>query len=70
MTTQSNKKPSHIVYTVREGKETQPHSRQDYWTKIGVAFAHNDGKGFSLRLEALPLNGNLTLRTPEKNDRP
>jgi hypothetical protein len=33
-----NKKPTHHAYVVREtGEQTK-----DIWTKIGVAFAHND----------------------------
>ena len=42
MSINSSKKPSHFVYTVREGGSNS----NDYWTKVGVAFAHNDGKGF------------------------
>jgi hypothetical protein len=60
-TTNTNKKPSHYVYSVREGAE----NGQDFWTKIGVAFAHNDGKGFSVILEAFPVNGRLTIRQPD-----
>lgn len=63
MSNTENKKPSHYVYTVRAGTS----AGNDYWTKVGVAFAHNDGKGFSLMLEALPLDGKLTIRTPEPN---
>ena len=61
MSNNSNKKPSHHVYTVREGGENS----QDYWTKIGVAFAHSDEKGFSVILEALPVDGKLTIRKAE-----
>ena len=61
MSNNSNKKPSHFAYTVREGGE----NGQDYWTKIGVAFEHNDNKGFSVILEAMPLDGKLTIRKPE-----
>ena len=56
-----NRKPSHYVYTVREGKERG----SDFWTKIGVAFAHNDGKGFGVILDAVPLDGKLTIRIPD-----
>jgi hypothetical protein len=56
-----SKKPSHHVYSVRDGGE----NGSDYWTKIGVAFAHNDGKGFSVILEAFPIDGKLTIRTVE-----
>jgi hypothetical protein len=55
-------KPSHYVYTVREGKEND----RGFWTKVGVVFSHNDGKGFSILLDAVPLDGKLTIRTVEK----
>jgi hypothetical protein len=52
----SSKRPSHGVYVVEgEGKEA-------YWTKVGAAWAHNDGDGFSLQLTALPINGRLSIR--------
>lgn len=56
-------KPSHRVFTVekRDGKD-------DYWTEIGAAFPHKDGKGFNLQLRALPLDGKLVLRAPEPKD--
>lgn len=60
----SSKKPSHLVYTVKEGKQ----DGTDFWTKIGVAFAHNDGKGFSVILEAMPLHGKITIRTVESRE--
>ena len=51
-------KPSHRAYSVikREGKE-------DYWLNLGVAFPHDDGEGFNLLLQALPVDGKLVLRT-------
>jgi hypothetical protein len=61
----NSKKPSHHVYTVRESTG----DRQDFWTRIGVAFAHNDGKGFSVILEALPVDGKLTIRAYEPKDK-
>jgi hypothetical protein len=56
----SNKtrKPTHFVYTVRGGGD----KNNDFWTKVGAAFRHNDGKGFSLLLDALPVDGRLTIR--------
>ena len=54
--------PTHRVYTVirREGQD-------DYWLNIGVAFPHEDGKGFNVMLQALPLHGNgkIVLREHE-----
>ncbi len=32
------------------------------WTKIGVGFVHEDGKGFDVVLEALPVSGRVVLR--------
>lgn len=61
----NSKKPSHHVYTVRDGGE----QGSDFWTKIGVAFAHNDGKGFSVILEAFPVDGRLTIRTIEPKEK-
>lgn len=58
MANNSTNKPTHFVYTVRDGGE----NNKDYWTKIGIAYAHKDGKGFSLSLDALPLDGKLTIR--------
>jgi len=56
--------PAYRVYTVikREGKD-------DFWLNLGVAFAHEDGEGFNLLLQALPLDAKLVLRTyKEKPD--
>ncbi len=65
MSNTANKKPSHFIYTVREGGENST----DYWTKIGVAFEHNDNKGFSLLLDAMPFDGKLSIRKPEPKDK-
>ena len=44
--------------------------QDDYWLNIGVAFPHENGEGFNVILQALPLHGNgkLVLRAydPEK----
>lgn len=62
MTTQTTNRPSHGVFMVEgEGKEA-------FWTKIGAAWAHKDGEGFSLQLTAMPLNGRLSLRTLKAKD--
>lgn len=58
------KPPSHIAYQVRDRE-----GQQSYWTRIGSAWAHRDGKGFNLQLEVVPLDGRITLRIPsEKQD--
>lgn len=32
--------------------------QDDYWLNIGVAFPHENGDGFNIILQALPLHGN------------
>lgn len=56
--TQTAKTPTHIAYQVREG------SKQHYWTRIGAAWPHKDGKGFTVQLECMPLDsdGRVCLR--------
>jgi hypothetical protein len=50
-------RPEYRAYTVvkREG-------RSDYWLPVGAGFAHQDGKGLSILLQALPLDGKIVLR--------
>ncbi|MGO6982530.1 hypothetical protein [Rhizobium leguminosarum] len=61
MTTESNR-PSHEVFHVEgEGKKA-------FWTKIGGAWSHDDGDGFTISLSCLPLNGRLVVRKPKKDE--
>lgn len=56
---QENKKPTHGVYSIRVyqiGGE-----QRSEWTKLGIAWAHRDGKGFNLKLTYVPLDGELTI---------
>lgn len=56
----ANAQPTHTAYTVikREGQD-------DYWLNIGAAFMHQDGDGFNVLLQALPINGKIVLRPPK-----
>ncbi len=51
------KAPSHIAYHVRDRE-----GKKGIWTRIGSAWAHADGKGFSLQVEMVPLDGRISLR--------
>ncbi len=53
------------VYSIIERK-----GQDDYWLNIGVAFPHEDEKGFNVMLQALPLHGNgkIVLREHEQKD--
>ena len=50
------------VYSIIERQK-----QDDYWLNIGVAFPHEDGKGFNVMLQALPIHGNgkIVLREHE-----
>jgi hypothetical protein len=52
--------PTHRAYVVvkREGAD-------DFWINVGAAFAHTDGKGFNIMLQALPIDGKIVLREPQ-----
>jgi len=52
--------PSFTAYTVvkREGQD-------DFWLNIGAAWMHQDGEGFNVILQALPIDGKIVLRPPK-----
>jgi hypothetical protein len=55
----TTKKPDLIAYAVNgEGKNA-------FWTKIGTAWMHNQGEGFNIELDALPVNGRIVLMPPK-----
>lgn len=37
---------------------------KSYWNKVGASWTHKDGKGVTLQLETVPINGRIVLRTP------
>jgi hypothetical protein len=49
--------PSHVAYQIRERE-----GKKSIWTRIGSAWAHADNAGFSIQIEAVPLDGRITLR--------
>lgn len=58
----TSKSPSHVAYQVRDGK-----GDKGFWTRIGAAWQHADGKGFNIQLECVPLDGRITLRIASEN---
>ncbi len=58
----SKSKPSHTLYAV-QGNDDKSH-----WTRIGAAWLHKDGNGFSLTLDCLPLNGRIQMRLATQDD--
>ena len=60
----ATQQPAYRAYTVikREGAD-------DFWLAIGAAFMHQDGDGYNVVLQALPIDGKIVLRLP-KDDQP
>ena len=64
----ASQQPTYRAYTVvkREGQE-------DFWIALGAAFMHQDGEGFNVILQALPLpSGEGTCKIvlrPPKDDK-
>ncbi len=56
-TTSPAKLPTHVAYQVRDRE-----GQKGVWTRIGSAWPHADGKGFSVQLDAVPLDGRVSLR--------
>ena len=52
--------PSHRVYAVTKN------GKQSYWHPIGALWPHEDGEGFTVKLDYLPLNGaDIVIRKPK-----
>lgn len=62
-TTEHSKRPTHRVYAVRKNGD------KSFWTVIGAAWANQDGKGFNLKLDLLPLDGaDIVVREPKEDE--
>jgi hypothetical protein len=59
-----SKQPTHRAYTVikRDGQD-------DFWLNIGLVFTHKNDDGFSILLQALPLDGRIVCRGITEDDR-
>jgi hypothetical protein len=44
--------------------------QDDFWLNIGAAYPHEDGKGFNIILQALPLHGAGKLVLREREPQP
>lgn len=52
-----NRTPSHVAYQVRDRD-----GQKGIWTRIGSVWPHADGNGFNVQLDAVPLDGRISLR--------
>jgi hypothetical protein len=51
--TRSPNAPTHELFAVRETKG----EGKDHWQKVGSCWQHEDGDGFNVKLDYLPLDG-------------
>ena len=56
----SSQKPAYIAYSVEQGKDDKSH-----WQRIGAAW-ETKGEGLSLKLNSIPLDGKIALRSREQ----
>lgn len=54
------------VFTVEEYENNGKTGKK--WTKIGAAFPHKEGLGFSIELKAFPIDGRLAVLPPGTDD--
>lgn len=56
------KPPAFIAWHVTEKKQSK-----SFWTRIGAAWDHDDGRGFTLQLDLIPVTGGrIVLREPSE----
>ena len=60
-TEKENRKPELIAYSVRDRED-----QKAFWTRLGAAWPTKDGKGYTVSLEATPVNGRLVLYPPQE----
>jgi len=58
----NNSRPSHRAYVVEDREGDTSNEQGGFWTRIGSAWPHKDGKGLNIVLAALPVNGRVVLR--------
>lgn len=56
----TTQRPDLVAYVIRDRGD----DKKAQWREVGVAFAHADGDGFDVLLDALPVGGRLSLRRP------
>ncbi|QFT93379.1 hypothetical protein FIU86_11055 [Roseovarius sp. THAF9] len=60
---QQRKAPAFLAWHVADNGE------KSFWNKVGAAWPHKDGKGYTLQLETVPVNGRIVIREPLEKPR-
>jgi hypothetical protein len=56
--------PTYIAYHIKDTTAGEQGEKRGIWTRVGAAWQNKDGKGFSVVLDVVPLDGRLILREP------
>ena len=57
--------PALIAYHVTEARKE---GEKGFWTRVGAAWEHEDGKGLTLQLDLVPVaGGRIVLRAPSED---
>ena len=56
--------PTYIAYHVTATPAGEHGEQLSVWSRVGAAWLHIDGKGFTVVLDVVPLNGRFILREP------
>lgn len=62
------RKPVYHVFVIQESQPNAQGEKNTYWTKVGVAFAHNGKPGLSIVLiPGIAVSGRLVLLEPRED---
>ncbi|EJO2874186.1 TPA: hypothetical protein ACH1RB_002917 [Klebsiella pneumoniae] len=65
------RKPVYHVFVTQESQPDAQGEKNTYWTKIGVAFAHNGKPGLNIVLiPGIAVSGKLVLLEPREDNNP
>ncbi|ENP7393678.1 hypothetical protein ACEC56_004919 [Salmonella enterica] len=63
------RKPTYNVYVTQETQPAENGEKNTYWTKVGVAFAHNGKPGVNIMLTpGIAVSGKLVLLEPKDDN--
>ena len=57
-------KPTLYAFAVKARGRNQ----KAIWTRVGAAWPHEKGKGYTIELEAFPIDGRLVLTEPKQDE--
>jgi len=57
-------KPTLYAYAVKDRRR----NKKSIWTRIGAAWSHEQGRGLTIELDALPIDGRIVLMEPKPED--